>query len=57
MELLDALSETFDHAAKVIAGVGPDQLDDAHTVREWNVRDLALSHPGVRRQHGAGRER
>lgn len=43
MELTDALSETFDHAAKVVAGVGPDQLDDPTPCTEWNVQTL-LSH-------------
>jgi uncharacterized protein (TIGR03086 family) len=40
MDLLDALAQTFDHAAKVVAGVRPDQLDDPTPCRDWDVKAL-----------------
>ena len=43
MELLDALSETFDHTAKIVGGVQPGQLDDPTPCTEWRTRQL-LSH-------------
>ncbi len=43
MDQLAALSQTFDHATKVVSGVRPDQLDGPTPCREWNVRTL-VSH-------------
>ena len=43
MELLDALSQTFDHATKVVGGVQPDQLSARTPCTEWDVKTL-LSH-------------
>src|SRR5258708_7879833 len=43
MDLLDALSQTFDHATKVVTGVQDDQLDLSTPCQQWNVRAL-LSH-------------
>lgn len=54
MELVDALSQTFDHAAKVVAGVGPDQLDDPTPCREWNVQTLLAHTVGVVVNMGRG---
>ena len=47
MEMLDALSQTFDHATKVVAGVGPDQLDAPTPCREWDLRQLLAHTIGV----------
>jgi uncharacterized protein (TIGR03083 family) len=47
MEMLDALSQTFDHTTGVIAGVGPDQLGASTPCREWTVRDLLAHTTGV----------
>ena len=47
MEMLDALSQTFDHASKVVAGVGPDQLDAPTPCREWDLRQLLAHTIGV----------
>lgn len=54
MELVEALSQTFDHAAKVVAGVGPDQLDDPTPCREWNVQTLLAHIVGVVVNMGRG---
>jgi uncharacterized protein (TIGR03086 family) len=43
MDLLDALSQTFDHASTVVGGVRPSQLDAPTPCLEWDVRAL-LSH-------------
>ena len=54
MELLDALSQSFDHTHKVIGGVGPDQLGAATPCSEWDVQAL-LSHTlGVVANMGRG---
>ena len=47
MDLLDALSQTFDHAATVVAGVRADQLDNATPCRDWDVRALLTHTIGV----------
>jgi len=47
MELLEALSQTFDHATKVVSGVRADQLDDPTPCRDWNVRALVTHTLGV----------
>jgi uncharacterized protein (TIGR03086 family) len=54
VEMLDALAQTFDHTTKVIAGIGPDQLDGATPCREWTVRDLLAHTTGVVVNMGRG---
>ena len=54
MELLDALAQTFDHAAKVVAGVRPDQLDHPTPCRDWDVRALVTHMMGVVMNMGLG---
>ena len=54
MELLDALSQTFDHTGKVIAGVRADQLDASTPCREWDVRALVTHTMGVVENMGRG---
>ena len=54
MELLEALALTFDHAARVVAGVQPDQLDGATTCRDWDVRALVAHMTGVVMNMGRG---
>lgn len=43
MDLLDALSQTFDHATKIVAGVQNDQLNQPTPCTQWDVRSV-LSH-------------
>ena len=43
MDLLDALSQTFDHTTKIVAGVQNDQLNQPTPCTQWDVRSL-LSH-------------
>lgn len=47
MELVEALDATFDHTAGVIAGVRPEQYDDATPCAEWTVRELLEHMIGV----------
>jgi uncharacterized protein (TIGR03086 family) len=47
MDLIDALDRTFARAHDVVAGVRPDQYDDATPCAEWNVRDLLEHMIGV----------
>ena len=54
MELLEALSESFDHANKVVGGVQPDQLDAATPCTEWDVRALLGHTVGVVVNMGRG---
>ena len=54
METLDALAQTFDHAAGVIGGVQPDQLDAATPCTEWDVRALLTHTIGVVTNIGCG---
>ncbi len=54
MEMLDALSQTFDHASSVISGVRSDQLDTPTPCREWTVRDLLAHTTGVVINMGCG---
>lgn len=54
MELLDALSQTFDHATKVVAGVGPDQLTSPTPCTEWDVRAVLGHSLGVVTNMGLG---
>ncbi len=54
MEMLDALSQTFDHTTKVIAGIEPDQLGAPTPCTEWTVRDLLAHTTGVVINMGRG---
>jgi uncharacterized protein (TIGR03086 family) len=54
MDLLDALSQTFDHATKVVSGVQVDQLDAPTPCSEWNVRQLLTHTIGVVANVGRG---
>jgi uncharacterized protein (TIGR03086 family) len=54
MELLEVLAQTFDHAAKVVAGVQPDQLDYPTPCRDWDVRALVAHTMGVIMNMGRG---
>jgi uncharacterized protein (TIGR03086 family) len=54
MEMLDALSETFDHTTKVLGGVQPTQLSAPTPCREWDVRALVGHMMGVIVNMGRG---
>lgn len=54
METLDALAQTFDHAAAVIGGVRPEQLSAATPCTEWDVRALLTHTIGVVTNIGCG---
>jgi uncharacterized protein (TIGR03086 family) len=43
LDLIAALSQTFDHAHAVVGGVKPDQLGNSTPCTEWDVKTL-LSH-------------
>jgi uncharacterized protein (TIGR03086 family) len=47
VELLDALSESFDHAAKIVGGVQAGQLDTPTPCGEWTLRQLLAHTTGV----------
>jgi uncharacterized protein (TIGR03086 family) len=47
VDVVDALDQTFAHAAGVIAGVRAVQLGDATPCAEWTVRDLLEHMIGV----------
>ncbi|MGE0731790.1 MAG: TIGR03086 family metal-binding protein, partial [Acidimicrobiia bacterium] len=40
MELLPALEATFDHAHRVIAGIGPEQVHASTPCRDWDLEQL-----------------
>ena len=54
MELLDALSQTFDHATKIVAGVGPDQFGMPTPCTEWDVKALVTHTVAVVANMGRG---
>jgi uncharacterized protein (TIGR03086 family) len=54
MEMLDALSQTFDHTTKVVSGVRADQLDDQSPCAEWPLRTLLSHMTGVVVNMGRG---
>ncbi len=54
METLDALAQTFDHTASVIASVRPDQMCDATPCSELDVRALLTDTVGVVTNIGNG---
>jgi uncharacterized protein (TIGR03086 family) len=43
VEPIETLAESFDHTARVVAAVRPDQLDASTPCTEWRLRQL-LSH-------------
>jgi uncharacterized protein (TIGR03086 family) len=47
MELLEALSRTFDHGTTIVGGVTPSQLDAPTPCRDWDVRGLLAHTVGV----------
>jgi uncharacterized protein (TIGR03086 family) len=54
MELLDALSQSFDHAGKIVGGVQTDQLGAPTPCREWDVQTLVAHTMGVIVNMGRG---
>jgi uncharacterized protein (TIGR03086 family) len=54
MELLEALSQSFDHTAKIVGGVQPAQLDAPTPCRDWDVRTLVGHMTGVVVNMGLG---
>jgi uncharacterized protein (TIGR03086 family) len=40
VDITDSLDSTFQHTHRVIAGVRPEQWDDATPCTDWTVRDL-----------------
>jgi len=54
MDLLDPLSQTFDHTTTVIAGIRDDQFDAATPCRDWDVRALVTHTLGVVVNMGRG---
>ena len=54
MEMLDALSQTFDHTTKIVSGVRADQLDDQTPCSEWPLRMLLAHMTGVVVNMGLG---
>ena len=54
MDLIDALSQTFDHTTKVMSGVRADQLDAPTPCRDWDLRSLVAHTMGVVMNMGRG---
>ncbi len=54
MELIEALAQSFDHAAKIVGGVQSDQLAASTPCREWNVQQLLSHTMGVVANMGRG---
>ncbi|MDP9331815.1 MAG: TIGR03086 family metal-binding protein [Actinomycetota bacterium] len=54
MELLDALSQTFDHAGKIVGGVKTTQLGAPTPCTEWDVQTLVAHTLGVIVNMGRG---
>jgi uncharacterized protein (TIGR03086 family) len=54
MEMIEALSQTFEHTGNIVAGIAPDQLDAPTPCREWAVRDLVAHTMGVVMNMGRG---
>jgi uncharacterized protein (TIGR03086 family) len=53
-DLVQALDETFDYAAGVVKGVGPDDLDAPTPCTEWDLRTLLRHMTGVVVNMGRG---
>lgn len=56
MDPIAALSQTFDHAQRVVDGVAPEQLGNATPCSEWDVRALLAHLFGVTKNIGAAVE-
>jgi uncharacterized protein (TIGR03086 family) len=54
MDLLDPLSQTFEHTTKVVSGIRADQLDAATPCRDWDLRALVTHTLGVVVNMGRG---
>ena len=53
-DLLQPLSRALDHAAEVVGGVGPEDLDKPTPCLEWDVRALVAHFAGVLVNMGRG---
>jgi uncharacterized protein (TIGR03086 family) len=53
-DLLPSLSQAFDHAAQVVRGVRPEDLDKPTPCRDWDVRTLVSHFAGVVVNMGRG---
>jgi len=54
MDLLEPLSQSFDHTTKVLGGIAPDQLNVPTPCTEWDVRALVQHTIGVVVNMGRG---
>src|SRR5690242_4931176 len=54
MDMLEALTQTFDHTAKLVAGVQDDQLGNATPCTEWDAQALLAHLTGVVANMGRG---
>ena len=54
MELLEALTQTFDHTTKIVSGVRTDQLDSPTPCSDWELRALLAHTIGVVINMGRG---
>ena len=54
MELLEALTQTFDHTTEIVAGVRTDQLDRPTPCDEWELRAVLAHMIGVVMNMGRG---
>lgn len=54
MELIEALTQTFDHTTKIVSGVRADQLDGPTPCDEWELRALLAHTIGVVMNMGRG---
>ncbi len=54
MELLDALTQTFDYTSKTVAGIRADQLNAATPCTQWDVCALVAHTIGVVKNMGLG---
>ena len=54
MEMLEALSRTFEHTGQVVAGVTPSQLDSPTPCTDWKVRNVLAHMTGVVMNMGLG---
>ena len=54
MELIEALTQTFDHTTKIVSGVRTGQLDSPTPCRDWELRALLAHTIGVVMNMGLG---